>query len=72
LSAAWIDESSKPLGLPSMPDGAGRNGYLTPGQRPLVADQSAPKLAADDATGRLMLDDLPAPPPDAKSLGLGL
>jgi spore germination cell wall hydrolase CwlJ-like protein len=72
LSAAWIDESAKPLGLPSAPDVLGRNAYATPGRRPLVADQSAPKLEADDATGRLVLDDSPSRPPDAKSFGLGL
>jgi len=71
LLAAWPEDSSKPGDLPSVPEPARSIGILTPPNRPLVADMSAPQVAADNVAGRLVVDDSPSRAPDAKRPGLG-
>jgi spore germination cell wall hydrolase CwlJ-like protein len=70
LLAEWIEDSSKPVGLSTAADAPRRNDRPS-GQRPLVADLSAPELAADDARGKLVVDESPGRAPNAQPLGVG-
>ena len=71
LLATRPEDSSTPSGLPSVPEPAQAISFLTPPKRPLVADMSAPQVAADNIAGRLVVDDSPSLAPDAKRPGLG-
>lgn len=71
LLAAWLEDSSKPNDLPSLPESTQRNGFLAPAPRPLVADMSASRLAADNSAGRLVVDDSPGAASDTRQPGFG-